>query len=158
MLELAEEALDQIALAVDAPVNGTMDQTLAGRRDVSLGAACPDQVEQSIGVIATVGDDMAALQPFEQMGCGTQIVGLPCGEHEPDRQTVLVNKHVDLGAQSSTRTADGVIFAPFLPPAACWWARMTELSMKAIEWGDFAASVSNIRTQTPALAQRLKRL
>jgi hypothetical protein len=26
---------------------------------------------------------------------------------------------VDLGAQSSTRTADGVILAPFFPPLAC---------------------------------------
>jgi hypothetical protein len=62
---------------------------------------------------------MAALQPFEQMGCGAQIVGLPCGEHEPYRQTVLIDKRVDLGAQSSTRAADGVILTPFFPPAAC---------------------------------------
>jgi hypothetical protein len=27
---------------------------------------------------------------------------------------------MDLGAQSSTRATDGVIVAPFLPPAACW--------------------------------------
>ena len=125
---------------------------------MGLGAAGPDKIEQRIGVISAVGDDMAALQPFEQVGRSAQIVSLSCGEHEPYRQTVLIDQSVDLGAQSSTRAADGVIFAPFLPPAACWWARMIELSMKAIEWGDFAASVSNIRTQTPALAQRLKRL
>jgi len=41
-------------------------------------------------------------------------------QQEPDRQAILVDDGVDLGAQSSTRTADGVIFAPFLPPAACW--------------------------------------
>jgi hypothetical protein len=27
---------------------------------------------------------------------------------------------MDFAGQSSTRTADGVIRAPFLPPAACW--------------------------------------
>jgi hypothetical protein len=27
---------------------------------------------------------------------------------------------MDLGAQPSARTTDGVIRAPFLPPAACW--------------------------------------
>lgn len=101
---------------------------------------------------------MAALQPCEQVGRSAQIMSLSCGEHEPYRQTVLIDQSVDLGAQSSTRAADGVIFAPFLPPAACWWAGMIELSMKANEWDDFAASVSNIRTQMPALAQRLKRL
>ena len=65
---------------------------------------------------------------------------------------------VDLGAQSATRATDGVIRAPFFAPAACWWARMMELSMKAMDSGDCAAKALNILTQTPALAQRLKRL
>jgi hypothetical protein len=32
---------------------------------------------------------------------------------------VSIDHGVDLGAQSSTRTADGVILAPFFPPPAC---------------------------------------
>ena len=51
-----------------------------------------------------------------------------------------------------------MIFAPFLPPAACWCARMMELSMKAMDSGDFAAKALKILTHIPALAQRLKRL
>src|SRR5882672_558584 len=101
---------------------------------------------------------MAALEAFEQVRRRTKIVCLAGRQHQPHGQTILVDKGVDLGAQSATRTADGVIFAPFLPPAACWWARMIELSIKAIEWGDLAASLSKIPTQMPALAQRLKRL
>jgi hypothetical protein len=38
---------------------------------------------------------------------------------QPDRQAVLIDHGVDLGAQSATRTANGVILAPFFPPAAC---------------------------------------
>jgi hypothetical protein len=56
---------------------------------------------------------------LQQKRRSTQIVSLPRGEHQPNRQSVLIDSNVDLGAQSSTRTADGVIFAPFLPPAAC---------------------------------------
>jgi hypothetical protein len=41
------------------------------------------------------------------------------GQQQADRQAVAVNDGMDLGAQSSTRTADGVIRAPFFPPAAC---------------------------------------
>jgi hypothetical protein len=41
-------------------------------------------------------------------------------KHNPYRHSLLIDHRVDLGAQSSTRTADGVIRAPFLPPAACW--------------------------------------
>ena len=44
-----------------------------------LCAAGPDQIEQGIGVIASVGNDMAAPQPFEQVGqralaAGTLII------------------------------------------------------------------------------------
>ena len=158
MLELAEEALDQIALAVDASVNRAMHETLAGGGDMGFGAAGPDQVEQRIGVITSVGDDVMAFEASEQERCGTQVMVLSGGQHEAHWQAVLIDQGVDLGAQSSTRTADGVILAPFFPPAACWWARMIELSMNAIECGDLAAKASKTCTQTPALAQRLKRL
>ncbi len=123
-----------------------------------LGAAGCDQIEQRVGVVATVGDDVAAFETGEQKRCCAQVVVLSSGKHQPNGQAILIDQSVDLGAQSSTRTADGVIFAPFFPPAACWWARMIELSMNAMEWGDLAARVSKTCTQTPALAQRLKRL
>ena len=158
MLEFAEEAFDEVALAVDVPVDRAMDQALAGRWYVSFGAIGSDQIEQCIGVIAAVGDDMSAFETGEQERCRAQVVVLSGSQHEPHRQAIFIDQGVDLGAQSSTRTADGVILAPFFPPAACWWARMIELSINAIECGDLAAKVSKICTQTPALAQRLKRL
>jgi len=158
VLELAEEALDEIALSVDAPINGALYEALPGRGDVGFGATGSDQVEQRIGVIPAVSDDVTAFEAGEQDRRSAQIVVLSGRQHETHRQAILIDQGVDLGAQSSTRTADGVILAPFFPPAACWCARMMELSMKAIECGDLAAKVSKICTQTPALAQRLKRL
>jgi hypothetical protein len=62
---------------------------------------------------------MAAPETSQQLGSRPQVVGLPGGENQADWQAVLVDDRVYLGAQSTTRTADGVIFAPFLPPAAC---------------------------------------
>jgi hypothetical protein len=158
VLELVEEALDEIALAVDAAVDRSVDEPLAGRGDMGFGAGGSDQVEQAVGVIATIGHDVAASQAGQQIGRRLQVVGLAGGQHQADRQAVLIDDGIDLGAQSSTRAADGVIRAPFFPPAACWWARMIELSIKAMEPGDLAAKVSNTRTQTPARAHRLKRL
>lgn len=119
MLELAEEALDEVALAIDAPVDRAMHQALSGRRNVGRSSAGPDQIEKRICVITAVGDDMTALEALEQVRCGAQIVGLASREHEPQGQPILIDQGIDLGAQSATRTADGVIFAPFLPPAAC---------------------------------------
>jgi hypothetical protein len=42
--------------------------------------------------------------------------------------------------------------------AACWCARMMELSIRRMLSGDLSTRASTTRTQTPALAQRLKRL
>jgi hypothetical protein len=47
------------------------------------------------------------------------IVRLPRGQNDADRQSIVAHDGVDLGAQSPTRETDGVILAPFLPPAAC---------------------------------------
>jgi hypothetical protein len=52
------------------------------------------------------------------------------------RHPCLIDRSIDLGAQSSRRPADGVI-------QPC---------------GDLTAKVSNMRSQMPFLAQRLKRL
>lgn len=96
-----------------------MHQALAGRRNVCLCAARPDQIEKGICVITTVGNDMAALQALKQMRCRAQIVCLASGQHEPHGQPILIDQGIDLGTQSATRATDGVILAPFLPPAAC---------------------------------------
>ncbi len=120
MLELAEEALDEIALTIDAFVDGAVDKTLAGGRNMGLGAAGPDQVEQCVGVVASISDNVAAFETVEQLRGRAQIMGLAGGQHEAYRQAVFIDQSIDLVAQSSTRTADGVIFAPFFPPAACW--------------------------------------
>ena len=106
-------------MPIDAPADRTLHQTLPGGRDLSLGAAGTDQGEQCVGVIAAIGNDVAALETLKQVRCGSQIVGLPCGQHDADWQAVFVNHRIDLGAQSSTRATDGVILTPFFPPAAC---------------------------------------
>jgi hypothetical protein len=85
MLELAEEALDQIALAVDTAADGALNQSLTSGGDMSLGAAGSDHVQKSVGVVATVGYDIAAFEPFQQQRRSTQIVSLPGGQNQPDR-------------------------------------------------------------------------
>jgi len=152
-------SLDDIALSVDRRVDGALDLAVALGRDVGATASGFDHVDDGAGVVAPVGDQrLGRLEAVDQGFNGGLVRGLTGREHDPQRQAVLIDQGVDLGAQSSTRTADGVIRAPFFPPAACWWARMMELSIRCIEPGELADRASNTRTQTPALAQRLKRL
>ena len=122
-------------------------------------AARGDQVDDGAVVVASIGDErLGGLEAVDQGLDGGLVRGLTRRQNDPQRQAVLIDQGVDLGAQSSTRTADGVIRAPFLPPAACWCARMMELSIRCIDPGEDADRASNTLSQTPALAQRLKRL
>ena len=121
MLELAEEALDEIALAVEARIDRPLELAVALGRDVGLSAALTDQIDQVLPVIAAIGNDNGGgRKPFKQAGRGSLIGSLSWRESKADRQSLLVNDDMDLAGQSSTRTADGVIRTPFLPPAACW--------------------------------------
>ena len=156
MFELAEEALDLIALAVDRRVDGALDLTITLGGDMGLSASGSDQVEDGLGVVAAVSDERACRrQAVDELGDRRLVRCLSSGQHDPERQAVLVHQGVDLGAQSSTRTADGVIRAPLFPPAACWWARMMELSIKCSDCGEVAASASKTFSQTPAFAHLL---
>lgn len=159
MLQFAEEALDQVAAAVECWVDGALEASARGGRDVRPGSSLSDEIDNGIAVVSSVGDHIRSggeLQ--EQIGDGTPVMGLTSRQGQADRKTVLVDHGMDLGAQSSTRAADGVILAPFLPPAACWCARTMDESTSWREAGDLAAKASKTVSHTPFLAQRLKRL
>jgi hypothetical protein len=159
VLEFVEEALDQVALAVEFGIDDAANPDVALARNVGLGAGRFDQFDDCAGEEAAIGNDvMRQTQPFDERGECRLVRGLTGREQQSDRKTVRIDDRVYLGAQSSARTANGVIRPPFLPPAACWCARMIELSMRCIECGECCARASNTRTHTPALAQRLKRL
>ena len=84
-----------------------------------LGPGSPDQIKELIGVVATIGDDMPAVKASQQLWGGAHVVGLPGRQQQADWQAAFVDDGIDLGAQSATRTTDGVICAPFFAPAAC---------------------------------------
>ena len=159
MLEFVEVALDEIAPAIDVACNGSLDPAVLLGRYMGDSAHGFDPLDEGTRVIATVGHHMTgAREAVDQLSACTLVRGLSRGQGETDRQALLIDDGMDLGAQSSTRQTDGVIRTPFFPPAACWWARMIELSMKAMDSGDRSARALKTLTQTPAFAHRLKRL
>ena len=120
MFELAEEAFDEVALAIERGIDRALDFTIALGGDVSTTALCPDEIDHGLSVIATIGDQrLCGRQAVDQCFDGRLVGCLARREDDPERQPVLIDQRVDLGAQSATRTANGVIRAPFLPPAAC---------------------------------------
>lgn len=158
LLEFAEVSLDQVAASVKIGWDAALMADAALGRDVSGAAAGCDPLDQRKAVVSAVGDDGAGRQRVQQHRGDRLVGGLTGCDVQADRQAVLIDDGVDLRAQSATRTANGVILAPFFPPAACWWARTMELSINCRDCGERCASSSNTFNQIPRLAQRLKRL
>jgi len=131
VLELVEEALDEVALTVDGLVDGALDLAGPVRGDVGVSPEALDVGDDGFTVVATVTDNVAAGHGgVQQFRYRPYVVRLPSSQNQLVRQTASIHLDVDLGGQSSTRTANGVIRAPFFPPAACWWARTIEESIR----------------------------
>jgi len=52
---------------------------------VRFGTGSADQLEQGVGVIASVGNDVAAFEASQQLRGRTQVVSLSGGQQEADR-------------------------------------------------------------------------
>ena len=59
VFELVEEALDEIALAIEFGIDGTLDLAVALGRDVRPRAVLGDDLEDGAGIVAAVGDGVA---------------------------------------------------------------------------------------------------
>ena len=67
MLEFVEEALDEVALAVDREVDDAANADIGLAWDMGFGAAGLDQVDDGAGKEATIGDDVVGqTQPIDQ--------------------------------------------------------------------------------------------
>lgn len=71
VFEFVEVALDEIALPIEERIDGALNLAVALGRDVSLSAACGDEVDQIFPIVAAVADDGAGGgQSVEQrQGC-----------------------------------------------------------------------------------------
>ena len=131
LFELAEETLDEIAAPVEFAIDGALDLDAALGRDMGLATCLSDEVDDGAAVVAAVGDErLGRRQSGQKVRHGGLVRRLPWRDQQPDRQSVLIDDGMDLGAQSATRTANGVIRTPFFPPAACWWALTIDESIR----------------------------
>lgn len=119
LFEIAKEAFHKVALAVEMGRDVALNAHTALRRDMRLATAVAHQFDQGAAVIPPVGDHGAGRQGVQQDRCSGLVGGLSGCDQQLDRQAILIDDGVDLGAWSATRPANGVIRAPLFPPAAC---------------------------------------
>ena len=131
LFELAEEALDEVATSIEFAIDRALNLDAALGRDMGLATAVSDEVDEGAAVVATVRDQrLGRRQSSQKVRHGGLVRRLAWRDQQPDRQSGFIDDRMDLGAQSATRTANGVIRTPFFPPAACWWARTIDESIR----------------------------
>lgn len=159
VFEAVEEPFDPVALAVEVPVHASHHPDVRLARDMCRRTARLDGGDDRLSEVAPVADDVAGQsERRDKRRRGGLVRGLAGRQEQPNRQAATVHDRMDLGRQASTGETDGVILAPFFPPAACWWARTMELSIRCSDPGERAARASKMRSQTPLFAHLLYRL
>lgn len=130
MLEVAEEALDLVALALEGLREAGPPFAVGLGRDVGHRALGFDQVADGVAVIGLVAEDYGArFEPVEQRQRGGRVVRLRCRQAEPEMQALPVDGRVDLGREASQGATETMISTPHFAVAACWCARMEVLSI-----------------------------
>ena len=121
LLEPGEEVFDQMPCLVEVLVIAAGPLAVAPGWDNHLLSRRRDRIDHPfVGVEGFVGDQHVGLHRRDQVVGADEIVCLAAGQMEADRIAKGINQGVDLGAQSATRAADGLVLADFFfAPAPC---------------------------------------
>jgi hypothetical protein len=104
MLELAEEPLDEVAVAVKPRAEGWHVYVWRERLDVGPGAAAGHHGPQGIIVIGTVGDqDLAVADGVQHVGRAASVMCLSLGQLQRNGIPVGIDHSMDLGGQPAPR-------------------------------------------------------
>ena len=98
MLELVEEALDDVALLIEIAVVGALDLAVPLGRDDDLGSGFGDLIAQMIGVVALIADRGARIEALDKLMCEGDVVTLPRRTNQAERIAERVTGGMDLGA------------------------------------------------------------
>ena len=121
LLEFAEEALDEVALAIEGKIGFAGLAAIGFRRDDGRDAALSERRDQRVGVIALVGEECVRLDLIEQRHRLCDVVRLPRRQRQRHGVAERIDDGVNLGRQPAAGTADGLVLAIFFwAPALCW--------------------------------------
>lgn len=113
-----KEVLDQTALLVEVAVEFPRLFSAGSRGDDSCAALRMSLVDDRVGVVALVGDEVSVMDAREQrLGLG-YVVDLSFGEMEMNRIAEGVDTSVNLRGRSSSGSPDGLRSCFFSAPAA----------------------------------------
>ena len=119
VLEFIEEALDEVAFAVEGEIAGQWDRTAGMGRNDRGDLPVREGFEHSIGVIGLVANEGLRIGILKQRLRTSEIVGLPWRKHQLHGIAQRIDERVDFGAQSAARPADRLLTVFLRAPALC---------------------------------------
>ena len=150
MLELVEEALDQVALAVESEV-GLARRLAVGLRGYDRrDPAVIERLDERVGVVALVGEEGLRVDLVEQRLRLRDVGGLSRCEREGDRVAERIDDDVDLRLVRPPRERPMAWSLPFFLGAGAVLMRTPMVASSIINSLSVSrANVSKTRANTP---------
>jgi hypothetical protein len=120
VLELVEEALDEVTFAIEYEVAVPRSLAIGGWRNHRTDLPPVERLDQPVGIVSLVPNQSLRIDVFDQRLCASQIVGLPGREPQHDGVAKSIDQRVDFGGQSAAGSADRLLAVFFRAPALCW--------------------------------------
>src|SRR5215211_113955 len=175
LLEAVDQTFDRVALAVGALIEADAAARFdAAARDDRADVASAQITAGAVPRVRLVADDPrrpgAGAAPrtadragLQQQGQHRPLVAVAGRQAEDERLATPLAAEVDLRRKPALTAPERLITAPFLAPAACWWARTMVESSRCTDQSrspaasPAAVSAAKMRSQIPACCQRRKR-
>lgn len=103
VLQLGEEALNQVTLVVEMLAEAGFPTPVALRWDVGRSALFLDQRPDAVSVIGFIGkDDGVWIELIKKLVGDLAVVRLPGGQAKPDWKSLRVDDRVDFGREAAS--------------------------------------------------------
>jgi hypothetical protein len=119
-LYLAEEVLDEVPSSVELATELALVSSIRFRRNHDFHASLLDRVNDSVRVVAFVGDEAFSLCRCYERLRFADVVDVPRREVDMEGTTETVHESVDFGRETSARASNTLTLGPPFPPAASW--------------------------------------
>lgn len=130
LLELADGSLNAISELVFGGIEGPFAGHACALGNDRLGAAGLDMVEDGVGIVGFVSDDIIGLETGQQRDRQPCIADVAPGQNKAHGTAERIDRDVPLGGQSASGAPQSLVAEPPFWPVAAWaWARTIELSI-----------------------------
>ncbi len=120
LLELVEEALDEVALTIDRLLPAILPLAIGAVRNVGGGTLIANAGSHAVGVVTLVGDDDGArLEAVEQGPRARDVVVVSRRDQEADGPAFRIDPRVDFRREPAPASTDTTNATLFLTPEAC---------------------------------------